>query len=266
MMEDKIISDVLIHLDGWELQNKSHKHRHKPKNHRMLDAFNEDSEDIENTNIRKTVSAREILDTYEVAKIHVLNYIKRPVFPRTPVTHLALCMWTAGLLSQKARFRKQKVENSYNLINETKALLKPHIKHNPTIMTINGSTDSLRCDIENYRLYHHHHHKCPENPPHPCMAQHPPHINRNRCTHPHHNPYHHHHHSHHDKPHFCFEHDVPYYEDLISQKPNQYLITILPVIGELGETVTLKAYVRDMYGNRIDEGRVRFYIDDEEEI
>lgn len=260
MMEDKIINDVLIHLDGWELQNQDHKHRHKPKNHRMLDAFNEDTEDIENTNIRKTVTAREILDMYEVAKIHVLNYIKRPVFPRTPVTHLALCMWTAGLLSQKARFRKQKVENSYNLINEAKALLKPHVKHNPTITTINGSTDSLDCDIECYRLHHHHHHKCPENPPHPCMAQHPPHKKKHEKEECHH----HHHHHHHEKPCPQFEHDEPDY-DLFFLKPNHLMLTLLPVKGEVEDTVVLKAYVRDKYGNRVDEGRVKFYIEDDDE-
>lgn len=255
MMEDKIINDVLIHLDGWELQNKDHKHRHKPHNHKMLDPFNETSEDVENTNIRKTVTAKEVLDMYEVAKIHVLNYIKRPVFPRTPVTHIALCMWTAGLLSQKARFRKEKVENSYNLISEAKKLLKTHVKHTPTIALISGSKDTLDCDIEHYRLPHHHHHpNCSPKKPHPCEMQHPHHEHKKHKHH--HKPCHHHE---------QFEYDEPDFDSFFL-KDNHIRLKVIPVYCEIEDTITLKAYVVDEHGNRVDGGLVRFYIEDDDEF
>ena len=43
------------------------------------------------------------------------------------------------------------------------------------------------------------------------------------------------------------------------------MLTVLPVKGEVEDTVVLKAYVRDKYGNRVDEGRVKFYIEDDDE-
>ena len=252
MMEDKLVNDVLIHLDGWELQNEDHKHRHKPKNHRMLDPFNTDSDEIENTNIRKTVSKKEVLEMYEVAKIHVLNYIKRPVFPRTPVTHIALCMWTAGLLSQKARFRKQKVEQSYNLINEAKKLLKPHIKHNPTILTISGSSETLDDDIDCFRIPCYKN-NCRVKKPHFCEGQPIPHKKKRRHKHVDFEPEYSHE----------YEYDEPDYDSFFL-KPNHVLLKIIPVDGELGETVVLKGFVRDKYGNRIDDGKVKFYLEDDD--
>ena len=62
-MEDKIINDVLMYLDGWHLENKSPHNRHKPKHPKhpkYIDAFNEDSEDIEDSNYRKAVTGKEI--------------------------------------------------------------------------------------------------------------------------------------------------------------------------------------------------------------
>ena len=244
MMEDKIINDVLIYLDGWELQNESHKTRHKPHPPKYLDAFNEDSEDVENTNIRKTVTAKEILTMYDVAKVHVLNYINRSVFPRTPTTHIALCMWTAGLLSQKSRFRKQRVENSYNLIAEAKKLLKPHIKHDVYVSSISGR-DYIEDDVENYRFCNDHHPRCKKirrkHKPHPCNKDHPPHKK--------HPP--------------MFEYDEPDYDDFFLKNNHQVLkITATNTRGD--GTITFKAAVRDKYGNKQDEGVVAFYLEGQE--
>lgn len=245
MIEDKIISDVLIYLDGWELQNKEHKKRHKPHPPKYLDAFNEDTEDVENTNIRKTVKAKEILGMYEIAKMHVLNYIRRPVFPRTPVTHVALCMWTAGLLSQKARFRKQRIENSYNLINEAKKLLKPHIDHRPSISTISGKDAHYDDDIENYRICHEPNPKCKKHhKKHPCVSEYPQH----------HKPHKHHHH----KPHF--EYDEPEYDEFFLN-PHHTILKIASTKTSGDGTITLRAIIRDKYGNRQDEGQVVFYLE-----
>ncbi|MBO7210079.1 MAG: hypothetical protein J6V44_03580 [Methanobrevibacter sp.] len=251
MMEDKIINDVLMYLDGWHLENKSPHNRHKPKHPKhpkYIDAFNEDSEDIEDSNYRKAVTGKEILDMYDVAKIHVLNYIKRPVFPRSPTTHIALCMWTAGLLSQKARFRKQNTENSYNLIKEAKKLLKPHIKHDFRIETISGPEPE--CDVEHYRLHHHgHEHKCKKPEPCTCMKGH------NYKSKPHHK---------HKQFPPQLEYDVPEWDDFFLKK-NQVTLKVLPFKGNTGETKTLKALVRDIHGRRIQDGIVRFYLEDDED-
>lgn len=250
MIEDKIIDDVLIYLDGWELQNKSHKVRHKPHPPQYLDAFNEDTEDIENTNIRKTVTSKEILSMYEIAKVHVLNYIKRPVFPRTPTTHIALCMWTAGLLSQKSRFRKQRVENSYNLIKEAQKLLKPHIKNNIYATTISGR-DDMEFEPENYRLYNEPnpnckkiHRKKPKH--HPCIDDHPKH--------------HHHPHKHHPP---FFEYDEPEYDNFFL-KDNHIVLKLTSTSTRGDGTITLKGFVRDKYGNKQDDGEILFYLEAEE--
>lgn len=259
MMEDKIIKDVLLYLDGWALQNKDHKHRHKPKpTPKYLDPFNETSDEIENTNIRKTITSKEILDMYEVAKIHALNYIKRPVYPRTPVTHISLCMWTAGLLAQKARFIKDNDEKTFNLIKEAKDLLKPYIKHNPTILSISGS-DTDMYEVEQYSIQKHHP-TCPKHKKkrkHPCIAQHP-----SPPKHKNHHPKHHHHPPDEDYPYF--EYDEPEYEDFFLKR-NHIQIKLNTAHGELDEKITLKAYVRDVYGNRIDGGKIQFYIIDDEE-
>ena len=253
MMEDKIIDDVLIYLDGWELQNKSHKIRHKPHPPKYLDAFNDDSEEIEDTNVRKTVTSNEILTMYEVAKVHVLNYIKRPVFPRTPTTHIAICMWTAGLLSQKSRFRKQRVESSYNLISEAKKLLKPHVNVGAKVIAISGRPPHCDDDIENYRFYrepnpkcckkihkrgtHHHHH-------HPCVDDHPPH---------HHKP---------KPPHF--EYDEPDYDDFFLRGSHGVKLTLMPTSTHGDGSITLKATITNDLEDKIDEGKVLFYLEAED--
>ena len=256
MIEDKLVDDVLIYLDGWSLQNKSHKHRHKPQ--KFLEPFNETTDDIENTNVRKTVTTKDVLGMYEVAKIHALNYIKRSVYPRTPVTHVALCMWTAGLLAQKASFKEQKVEKSYNLINEAKKLLQPHINHTPKIMLVSGG-DDLDDDYENY-LIHKHKKRCPKKH-HPCELEHPHHHKSH-----HHKP-HHHEHNHYKceehKPHF--EYDEPEYEDFFL-KNNHVVIKLVPLYGTAGSKAVLKAYVRDLDGNRVNSGKIQFYLEDDEDI
>ena len=237
-----------MYLDGWHLEDKPPKDRHKPKPKppKYLEPFNETSDDIEDSNYRKGVTGREILEVYDVAKIHVLNYIKRPVFPRTPVTHIALCMWTAGLLSQKARFRKQNIENSYNLIKEAKKLLKPHIKRGFKIETISGRRDE-DCEIESYRLHHHHKHPCKKETPCTCMDGHNFKPKNHKHKHPH-----------------KLEYFEPEWDEFFLKK-NPISLKVFSFEGNLGETKTLKALVRDIFGNRVDEGRVIFYLEDEEE-
>ena len=108
-------------------------------------------------------------------------------------------------------------------------------------------------DIENYRFYNEPNPKCKKKcvkihkkHHHPCVDDHPPHK-------------HHHHHHHKEHPPF-FEHDEPDY-DKFFLKHNPVVLQGAATATNGDGTITIKAYVRDKYGNKIDDGKISYYLE-----
>ena len=175
--ENKIINDILFHLDGWRVNDHPHETR-------KIESFL-DADDVTFDNmVRKEVSSREVLRTYDMAKIHALNYIRRNEFPNNPSIYLAICYWAAGLLSEKAHFRDDKIDQDYSLIEEARRLLEPYIKRGEDFFLVRGDEfyweDYMRSEVhphprrdrvhyddgddeeEKERLIHGHFHELPK--------------------------------------------------------------------------------------------------------
>lgn len=191
--ERKIIDDILFHLDGWRTND------HPPETRKIESFLDVDDEHFDN-NIRKEVSSREVLRAYDMAKVHALNYIKRKEFPNNPAIYQAICYWSAGLLSEKASFRDEKMNNGFALIEEARRILSPHIKRGDDFFIVSGDEffweDYMRSerhlhprrdrippnheedgDEEKERLIHGHFHECPKEHFH----YRPPHKSHNPC-------------------------------------------------------------------------------------
>lgn len=129
--ENKIIKDILFHLDGWRVNDH-------PKETRKIESFLDPDEVGFDNIIRNEVSSREVLHAYDMAKIHALNYMKRKEFPNNPAVYQAICYWAAGLLSEKASFRDEHIKNSYSLIEEARRMLSPYVKRNDDFFLVRG--------------------------------------------------------------------------------------------------------------------------------
>lgn len=129
--ERKIIDDILFHLDGWRVNDH-------PKQTRKIESFLEDDDEYFDNNIRKEVSSREVLRAYDMAKVHSLNYIHRKEFPNNPAIYQAICYWAAGLLSEKASFRDENMNNGFGLIEEARRMLSPHVKRGDDFFIVTG--------------------------------------------------------------------------------------------------------------------------------
>lgn len=129
--EQKIIDDVLFHLDGWRTNDHPHETR-------KIESFLDTSDPHFDNSIRKEVSSREVLSAYDLAKVHALNYIRRKEFPNNPSIYQAICYWAAGILSEKSHFKEGKIDESTLLIEEARKLLAPHVKRGEDFFIVSG--------------------------------------------------------------------------------------------------------------------------------
>lgn len=243
--EKKIINDILYHLDGWRIND------HPPKTRKISSFLDEDDPHF-NNNIRKEVSSREVLTSYDKAKIHALNYIRRKQFPNSPAIYEAITYWAAGLLSERAHFKDEKIDKSTLLIEEARRLLSPHVKRGDDFFTVSGDdffweqylrsesqprprrdrvpyNPDERVDEEKERLTHGHSPR--REPPvrRPCS---PEHVGR---------------------------------EHWIKPRPkNKYKIKVDPIISDDDEIIDIKARVTNR-GKPCDSGRLLFYVYEEDD-
>lgn len=131
-----IVEDVLIYLPEWTIKPPSKPHKEYAK------AFleNDSNELTSEINVRKHISSEEILKTYHMTKITVSNYLCREQVPNVNTCYVATCMWTAGVLEEKYKFKST---TRSQLILDAQKMLTPYIKH--YFKVLNG---------------HHHHHHC----------------------------------------------------------------------------------------------------------
>jgi len=129
--EQKIINDILFHLDGWRVNDI-------PKETRKIQSFLDDNDPQYDNSIRKEVSSRDVLSSYDLARVHALNYIKRKEFPNNPSIYQAICYWAAGLLSEQSRFKEENIDKSTLLIEEARRLLSPYVKKNNDFFLVSG--------------------------------------------------------------------------------------------------------------------------------
>lgn len=84
-------------------------------------------------NYRKKVTQSEILYTYNRACHEVLSYLNRTRLPSEHIVRDAVCMWTAGLLEKKYKFKQVQGDDKHhygtlNLISDAQDLLEPYIR------------------------------------------------------------------------------------------------------------------------------------------
>ncbi|WP_455644834.1 hypothetical protein [Methanosphaera sp.] len=118
-----IVEDVLIYLPEWTI-----KPPHKP-HPEYAKAFIDDKEDPQQItselNVRKHISPDEILRTYHMTRIRVANYLSRERVPCVNACYVATCMWTAGVLEEKYKFKSSQRSQ---LIIDARDMLQPYIR------------------------------------------------------------------------------------------------------------------------------------------
>lgn len=208
--------------------------------------------------VRKEVSTREVLKVYDMAKIHALNYIHRKEFPNSPAIYQAICYWAAGLLSEKAHFRDDKVQESALLIEEARRLLSPHVKKSQDFFIVSGDDFFW----EEYMRQ--------EEKPHPRRDRMRDKCDKG-CDEPKELSTHGHFHEHfHYKPPLkfkdsCHHHDLIHKGDaewFLNKGGNKYKIETEPIISYNGETALIKSRVTK-HGVPCRNGRLVFYIYEE---
>lgn len=248
LRDEKIVDDILSHLDGWRINDHPHETR-------KIQSFLDPDEAQYDNLVRKEVSTREVLRAYDMAKVHALNYIRRKEFPNSPAIYQAICYWAAGLLSEKAHFKDEKIQESTLLIEEARQLLSPHVKKSQDFFLVSGDEffweeymrserhphprrdripDDWDGDEEKERLTHglfheHYHYK-------------PPHKPRNPCFKPHHKP---------------SRHDVP--EWIRNRKHKDCRIITEPIVSDDGETAMIRSRVV-RGGEPVMGGKLMFYV------
>ena len=223
---------------------------------------------------RKEVSSREVLTSYDKAKVHALNYLRRSQFPSHPSIHQAICYWAAGLLSEKAHFKDEKIQESTLLIEEARRLLKPYVRKGEDFFTVSGDEWYWEEYMKSESVPRPRRNRVPPPPP-PSKDDPWGGEEKERLIHGHY------HENPHYKPYKPHHHKKPFHKQLSSHKPhdpckpeyteplwikrryeNKYKLTIEPVITETGGTVHLRARVYE--GSKpCDKGKVTFYIYEE---
>ncbi len=251
--ENKIINDILFHLDGWKLNDH-------PKETRHVQSFLEPGESTHSNMTRKEVTSREVLTSYEKAKVHALNYLHRTQFPKHPIIYQAICYWAAGLLSEKAHFKDDKVNSSYSLIEEARQMLKPHVRRHEEFFTVSG-------EPFDWDLYMRDEHR-----PHPRNKRHPPDPPRPKHPEKHpdywgdepkelltHGTYHRQPHPY--RPHRCRPHNPPEQSPDWTIKPYRQVFKLKtsPLVSSDGETLRLETIVQ-RNGKLVVEGYVKYYV------
>lgn len=160
--EEELIKDILTYLPDWQVTNKNpqqnlpHKTQKHPEHKTPQHCNHEDTQqyagrhtppphnhehhiepfiqpnDLHTLNKRKTINKTEILQHYRIAYNQILSHTNRTRLPINPIIHEALCMWTAGLLEKKYKFKQTHTEDEHyytlNLTKEAKTLLEPYIR------------------------------------------------------------------------------------------------------------------------------------------
>lgn len=192
-----------------------------------------------------------MLTAYDKAKIHALNYIRRKEFPNSPAIYQAICYWAAGLLSEKAHFKDEKIQQSTMLIEEARRILDPHVKRSNDFFTVSGDEFLF----EQYLMS--------ESSPRPRRDRVPYDPNKEvdepkeRLTHGHfHEPMKHKH---------C---KIPYPRPsgkddgkdwMVERHKGKYNIKVDPIVSKDGETADIKAKVTNK-GKPCNSGKLVFYI------
>ena len=128
---NNIVEDVLLYLPEWTTKPK--------KNREKINTFMEDNdfkiftdeekkhqkEVYEDINIRKHIPPKEILQTFHITKIRAATFLNRTKVPSTNICYNAVCMWTAGVLEEKYKFKS----NESQLIKEAKQMIQPYFNH-----------------------------------------------------------------------------------------------------------------------------------------
>lgn len=257
--EKKIINDILFHLDGWRVNDH-------PKHTRKIDSFLDPDEPHHDNTIRKEVSSREVLRSYELAKIHALNYIRRKEFPNNPAIYQAICYWAAGLLSERSHFKDEKIQESTLLIEEARKLLAPHVKRNEDFFLVSGDEFFFDEYLRSESYPHPRQYRIPYNPDDegdeekgplihgrfhdnfkPFYSYRKPHKRLHNHPHPHEKPPH---------PYDDMEKPVDWIRNRFRNKFN---LNVEPIISNDGMTARLKATVSQR-GKPCKHGKLLFYI------
>lgn len=254
--EKKIIDDILFHLDGWRTNDH-------PKETRKIRSFLDEDEPMHNNMIRKEVSSREVLTAYEKAKIHALNYIKRKEFPNNPVIYQAICYWAAGLLSERAHFKEDKIQESTLLIEEARKMLAPHVKKTQEFFLVSGDEFFFEEYLKSEKVPRPRRDREPYDPKE--VVEEP----KERLTHGHF----HEHHKPPKHPHCIppfIRHDPSGDEEesegdwiIKSRFKSKYDIKVDPIVSTDGEHANIHAKVTK-YGKPCNHGKLMFYIYEED--
>ena len=254
--EKKIINDILFHLPGWKIND------HVPET-RRVDAFLSPEEAHYDNNTRKEVSSREVLTSYEKAKVHALNYIRRSEFPNHPSIYQAICYWGAGLLTEKYGFKDENIQESTLLIEEARNLLHPYVRKGEDFFTVSGEEFFWEEYMKSESVPRPRRNRVPP-PPKPDKNDRWGGEEKEHLIHGHfHNPYH----KRLNKrfpPNPCKP--FPKKDEGISwfkhRYHDRYEISINPVISEDEETLLITATVKE-YGKPCKTGKISFYLYEE---
>lgn len=255
--ENKIIKDILFHLDGWRVNDH-------PKETRKIESFLDPDEVGFDNEVRKEVSSKEVLHVYDMAKIHALNYIRRKEFPNNPAVYQAICYWAAGLLSEKASFRDDRIKNDYNLIEEARKLLSPYVKRNDEFFLVRGDDFFWEEYMQSERHPHPRRDRIPWEPDEDGDEE------KERLIHGHFHEHHkeHFHHKPHRKPkHHCPRRKDPFVENaknwINNIKTNKFDIDVRMDVDEEFGSVKFNIYLK-RFGKPCDRGKVMLYVYEDE--